>query len=333
MNKNDIMVSICCITYNQEKYIKDAIESFLMQKADFKYEIIIRDDASTDNTAKIIREYEKNYPDIIKPIYEKENEYSKGIEPFHKTFKKAMGKYIALCEGDDYWIDDYKLQKQIDYMEKNEKCTFCFHNAKILYINKNKTETYIDNKAPYKRYLKSTGIYTADNIHLIRCNASIPTASFMFRKKHTENLPKFYFEGMCSDMPLKLIMTSYGYAYYMNEVMSVYRKETGISVTDGWLNKQTTDEQIQKRTDNMIYIINEFDKFTNYKYTEGLKLSIKYYELQNLMLQNKNKEILKSDYRKYYKIQTSDKLCLKLLIKAYVPKLYEKCKKIKNRRQ
>ena len=115
---NEILVSICCITYNHEKYIRDAIEGFLMQKTDFPFEVLIHDDASTDGTADIIREYETKYPDIIKPIYQTENQYSKGIKiSATYNYPRAKGKYIALCEGDDYWIDPYKLQKQVDFLE------------------------------------------------------------------------------------------------------------------------------------------------------------------------------------------------------------------------
>ena len=121
MNK-EIIVSICCATYNHQKYIRDAIEGFLMQKTTFPFEILIHDDASTDGTADIIREYEAKYPDIIKPIYQRENQYSKGIKISQVyQFPRAQGKYIALCEGDDYWIDPLKLQKQVDYMERNSR--------------------------------------------------------------------------------------------------------------------------------------------------------------------------------------------------------------------
>jgi glycosyltransferase involved in cell wall biosynthesis len=117
---NDPLVSICCITYNHEKYIQQCLEGFLIQKTTFLFEILIHDDASTDRTADIIREYETKYPDIIKPIYQTENQYSKGvIVSAVYNWPRAKGKYIALCEGDDYWIDSYKLQKQVDFMEAN----------------------------------------------------------------------------------------------------------------------------------------------------------------------------------------------------------------------
>jgi glycosyltransferase involved in cell wall biosynthesis len=113
------LVSICCITYNHEKYIREAIEGFLMQKTDFPFEIIIHDDASTDKTADIIREYEKKYPELIKPIYQTENQYSKGVKVTLLTYKQSKGNYIAFCEGDDYWTDPLKLQKQVTFLEKN----------------------------------------------------------------------------------------------------------------------------------------------------------------------------------------------------------------------
>jgi glycosyltransferase involved in cell wall biosynthesis len=133
MNQSNIepLVSICCLTYNHAPYIRDAIEGFLMQKTNFPIEILIHDDASTDGTADIIREYEAQYPDIIKPIYQTENQYSKGINPYPAfVYPLARGKYIALCEGDDYWIDPYKLQKQVDFLEANPEYGLVHTNCK-----------------------------------------------------------------------------------------------------------------------------------------------------------------------------------------------------------
>ncbi|MEN8251933.1 MAG: glycosyltransferase, partial [Bacteroidota bacterium] len=123
------VVSVCCTAYNHEHYIGEAIDGFLMQETDFPFEILIHDDCSTDETAKIIRNYEKKYPNIIKPIYQRENQYSKGIRvnPIF-NFLRAKGKYIALCEGDDYWIDPLKLQNQIEFLEKNDEYSMCYHS-------------------------------------------------------------------------------------------------------------------------------------------------------------------------------------------------------------
>jgi len=113
-------VSICCLAYNHEPYIRDCLDGFMIQQTNFDFEVLIHDDASTDKTAEIIREYEKKYPDIIKPIYQTENQYSKrvGITRVFQ-FPRARGKYIAMCEGDDYWTDPLKLQKQVDFLESN----------------------------------------------------------------------------------------------------------------------------------------------------------------------------------------------------------------------
>ena len=113
------VVSICCLTYNHEKYISETINSFLMQDTIFPFEVLLHDDASTDMTKKIIMGYVEKYPHIIKPIFQTENQYSKGIRPLPIIFKKASGQYLALCEGDDYWTDPDKLQKQIDFLENN----------------------------------------------------------------------------------------------------------------------------------------------------------------------------------------------------------------------
>lgn len=122
-------VSICCITYNHENYIGDAIEGFLSQLTSFSFEIIIRDDASTDNTVSIINEYQKKYPNIIKPLYEKENTYQQGIKPLSVVFSYAKGEYIAICEGDDYWADDNKLQMQIDFLENHPEYIITYHDC------------------------------------------------------------------------------------------------------------------------------------------------------------------------------------------------------------
>ncbi|MDR1624471.1 MAG: glycosyltransferase [Tannerellaceae bacterium] len=129
--KEQILVSISCVTYNHKAYIRDCIDGFLMQKTNFRFEILIHDDASTDGTAGIIREYERKYPDLIKPIYQVENQYSQGINPGRINSNRATGKYIAYCEGDDYWTDPLKLQKQVDFLENNPEYGLVCTNVRI----------------------------------------------------------------------------------------------------------------------------------------------------------------------------------------------------------
>lgn len=128
-----VLVSICCLTYNHRPYIKNCLDGFLFQKCNFKFEVLIHDDASTDGTSDIIREFQDKHPDIIKPIIQTENQYSKGVAVNSVyNFSRAQGKYIALCEGDDYWTDPFKLQKQFDILETNNHLSLCVGNFTIL---------------------------------------------------------------------------------------------------------------------------------------------------------------------------------------------------------
>ncbi|WP_299065991.1 glycosyltransferase [uncultured Polaribacter sp.] len=135
-NDKEVLVSISCLTFNHELYIRQCLEGFIIQKTNFAFEVLIHDDASTDKTAEIIKEYEVKYPEIIKPIYQSENQYSKGVSVSSAyNFPRAKGKYIAMCEGDDYWTDPLKLQKQFDYLEMNKNCSLVFTNYSIAYDN------------------------------------------------------------------------------------------------------------------------------------------------------------------------------------------------------
>ena len=131
-NQQPLMVTIRCAVYNHEQYIRKCLEGFVMQKTNFKFEAIVHDDVSTDGSVAIIKEYAEKYPDIIKPIFEKENQYSKHDGSLGRIMdENSHGKYIAFCEGDDYWTDPLKLQKQIDFLESHPDYSLCFHNAII----------------------------------------------------------------------------------------------------------------------------------------------------------------------------------------------------------
>ena len=155
------MVTIQCLTYNQEAYIRDCLEGFVMQKANFRFEAIVHDDASTDGTADIIREYAEKYPDIIKPIFEAVNQYSKHDGSLQRIMDEhTHGKYIAYCEGDDYWIDSLKLQRQVDFMESNPEYGLVRTNVNRLYQDTKKIEKdlfsnkeWCKNKDTYEDYI------------------------------------------------------------------------------------------------------------------------------------------------------------------------------------
>ena len=218
---NTPLVSIRCITYNHEKYIRDALEGFVMQKTNFKFEAIVHDDASTDNTAAIIQEYAEKYPEIIKPIFETENQYSKHDGSLTRIMNAACkGKYIALCEGDDYWIDPYKLQKQVNILENHPEYSMVFHNATVLHDSSQKLDESFSN-IENRNY---TGLE-------IFKEWTIPTASVMLRREiYTSDIyikalknKKFIY----GDIILFLSCAHQGILRGMSETMSVYRRHEG----------------------------------------------------------------------------------------------------------
>ena len=217
------LVSISCLTYNHSEYIEQCLDSLLMQKTKKPFEILIHDDCSTDGTTEIIRKYESNFPLIIKPYYEIENQYSIGNKFGSKewNFPRAKGKYIAICEGDDFWTDEKKLQKQIDFLENNLNYTITCHNAILISNNENKG---LFNK------IELPGELMADDLIL---NWSIPTASMLFRKEVCDIIPTI--DGLIQgDILMYLSAISIGRCHYDNTVMSAYRINNQNSVSSSF---------------------------------------------------------------------------------------------------
>ena len=217
---NKIVVSIICNTYNHEKYIAQALDGFLMQKTNFKYEILIHDDASTDNTAMIIRKYQKLHPDVIKPIYQSENKYSKNINiNYNYQYPRAQGEYIAFCEGDDYWIDENKLQTQVDLLESNSQLIGCVHKYIVVDCdgNKKNVKTF--------GYYENEGIYEFNDFFCNELPSQIATllCRNIFTSEKTRYPSQFSNIKIQGDVKLYLYLLSYGCIYRMSEVMSVYR--------------------------------------------------------------------------------------------------------------
>ena len=209
--ESQITVSICCVTYNHGEYIKQALDSFLAQKTRFNIEILIHDDASTDNTPQIIEKIEKKYPTIIKPIYQKENQFSKGI-PISRTFNfpRARGKYIALCEGDDYWTDPYKLQKQVDFLEANPEYILCFTNTRTVDEN---------NQILRPKVIESCTKDTFDHSDM---PLFAPTLTRVFRNLHISEMPLPQ-NTPGGDTYMLVWQSKFGKIKYIDEVTSSYR--------------------------------------------------------------------------------------------------------------
>lgn len=215
MNADNVLVSVICDVYNHESYLRDCLDGFINQKTNFTYEILIHDDASTDNSVNIIKEYVNKYPHLFKPIFQTENQYSKGVSTWYDIqIPRAKGKYIAFCEGDDYWIDPYKLQKQVDFMEANPDYSMCFHAAQIL--NETSTSEIIKCEK-----LDSREYYTND----IFPGWVIPTASVLYKVTMVKKYPKLkkIHWMKYGDIVLFLKCTHTGRVWGMEERMSVYR--------------------------------------------------------------------------------------------------------------
>ena len=280
-----IMVSVLCLAYNHEKYVRKSLESIVNQKTNFQFEVIVHDDASTDGTADIIREFEKKYPDIVKPVYQTENQYSKHARiHIDFLFPRAVGKYFAFCECDDYWTDEYKLQKQVDYMEAHPECTFCIHNAVKVDVNGNHTG--------FMNPVTESRILTCEEV--IKGGGGLcSTNSILAPMRLARELPP-YFEILSYDMIWQMYLASCGTTYCFADEMSAYRA----GVAESWSrrvseNKTKAIEHIKR--------VNKcrraFDEYTSYKYHDAVQKVITDSEFSMLYKQNRFKELNREPYK------------------------------------
>jgi glycosyltransferase involved in cell wall biosynthesis len=223
------VVSVCCITFNHEKYIEEAIVSFLEQKTEFPIEILIHDDASTDRTAEIIKKYTQSYPSLIKPVLQDENQYSKGfnINPIF-NYSRAKGDYIAICEGDDYWPDRKKLQKQVDFLNANSDYVIVYTNSQAF-----------DESGPLNlNYGGATHDLSAFDLETVRAISTL-TACFrnVFRNRAW---PRDLMSSPYGDLATWAILGEYGKGKYMDNIEpSMYRvHKNGIDSLKSLRNRQ-----------------------------------------------------------------------------------------------
>lgn len=311
----EIAVSVICNAYNHEAYIRDTLEGFVMQKTNFLFEILVHDDASTDNTADVIREYEEKYPELIKPIYQTVNQYSQGI-PISKTFQfpRVRGKYIALCEGDDYWIDPHKLQKQYDAMEKHPEVDVCAH--KSIMVNAETKEKIMD-IAP----AKEDTVLSVEEV-IAGGGGFVSTNSLLYRFQINNNIPEFRkFLGL--DYTLQIHSSLRGGMLYLNDCMSAYRA----AAKDSWTSKMASQpDKLIKHGKKIIKMLEILDKSTEYKYFETIEkkaLQIKTKSINTKVLAGYPLE--KEDYKVIRKMKLKSKI--KVLLRLKFPALAERLKK------
>lgn len=227
------LLTVYCLAYNHEKYIEKTLQGFVLQKTKYPFKVIVHDDASTDGTADIIRQYAERYPDIIFPIFQSENQYSKGIDIFKKyIIPEIEGKYIAVCEGDDYWSDLDKIEIQLDYMENHPECSMCVHNTEMIKENGEKRGILFNHD-------DADRFYSTENIIEAGGGGLFHTSSFLCRKEVKMYIPEAFSIDRVGDYPWAIYASVCGKVYFINRVMSVYR--TGSQ--GSWVSKSNANRE------------------------------------------------------------------------------------------
>lgn len=300
---NKPLVSVCLITYNHEKYIKQALDSILMQKINFAWEIIIADDCSPDGTMNIVKQYQQKYPELIKILHREKN-----VGPslnFVELIGAATGKYIAYLEGDDYWTDELKLQKQFDYMLLKPHFSICYHriNWEFMY----KSDEWAKLREPNLNDPSESSIYD-----LLNRGWFIRSCSMFFRNF---KLPAGFEKLYIGDFPLHILLADLGKIGFINECMATYRiHKHGLSETMLFTNDLNKKIKNHKQE---IFLFNYLNEHTNYKYNKYFKKKLfdeifsfnkglfhrnKYSFLKNLFITVLNFNIIFLIKQSFYKI-------------------------------
>jgi glycosyltransferase involved in cell wall biosynthesis len=292
----DIKVTVLCIAYNHEKYIRQCLESLVTQKTNFRYKVVVHDDASTDSTADIIREFEQKYPEIIKPIYQTENQFSKKLS-IYKEFllPKIEGDYVAFCEGDDYWTDINKLQIQSDFLDKHPGCSACGHNTTII-----KESEAAKNAAVPDIIGGNEGYLSLKTI--VEWGLIIHLSSIMFRSKFADFPDFVYTRYDLLDMPMTIYLRFCGDIYRFEKIMSAYR----FMVANSWSEKASqnsaaTEGIVEIAVGNLLLPLraNEYSKS---KYKSAFAAPI----IANCLNFDNAKDLIYVKYREFYELLKPD---------------------------
>ncbi len=260
-----LLVSVRVAAYNHEKYIAQCIEGILMQKTDFPFEVVIGEDCSPDRTREIVLAYQKKYPDQIKVVLSEQN--LGGARNLLRIQQACRGKYHAMCEGDDYWIDPLKLQKQADFLETHPDISYCFHNAFVL--NENHAATRLFFETPLKETLDFADA----------CPITTPTASVMARSEILATLPEWRLKIWCGDVLARLWCAHHGNLAYLDEIMSVYRVHDNGAVAS--LRSRQT-----KAREEELFLYEQLDRETNYQHSVAIRAQIE--RVEKKYRRNKN---------------------------------------------
>ena len=309
-DKYECMVPVLCTTYNQKKYISTCLDSLVNQKTTFPYEIIVRDDASTDGTSDIVREYCKRYPEKIVPLILEENYFQRGLSnlSFEKMFRMSKGKYIALCEGDDFWTDENKLQKQVDFMEEHPDYSICGHASYFA----TESGMFLNN-----RFFRLNSGSKDLSVEEILSNWVLSTSSMFYRKSCQQDIT-IPFQGTCinGDIALMTYLALKGKVYYLDELMSAYRMSSNGSISQ----KANSDPDFFKNLRlEYIAMLDRIDAYTQGQYSDTIKKrkDITLFDMYMSLCDSRN-------LKKYRHVAKTlgYKLKIRYILCAYLPPLY-----------
>jgi len=268
------LVNILILTYNQENYIAEAIESVLMQETVFRYRIVIADDHSTDKTQKVCSDYKLKYPDKIELIFHKKN--LGAVKNFYTAYQSCNAKYLAMLDGDDYWTSHLKLQKQIDFLENNSDFSACFHP--VHYLTLNSTENCI-----FPLNVKKNCLEIEDAIALPTTGWIIMTSSVIYRKQALGNLPGWFTKFKLGDWSLALLAAFHGKIFFLNEILGAYRVNSTSLM-------QSTHFANHKVILTLLGIFKEYNKHTNYQFRNLVYIQLQYLLYQLIQHDKNNKK-------------------------------------------
>lgn len=269
--ENETLVSVCIITYNHELFISKAVDSIIRQKVNFFYEIVIGDDCSTDQTKDILAQYQKQYPNTFRIKFHKHN--LGVVKNFADTIQSCKGKYIALLEGDDYWIDDDKLQKQVDYLEENISISLCCTNSVDL-----NQKTGIKKRSGNAHPPDITLCYLLEKGWFIR------TATIMFRRNLLTKFPEWFYTAYSTDYILQVLLADKGDITKLDDYTAVYR------IHEGGISQANTRLQV-KRWIKKIELLSTIDQYFEHQFSYeiyGQKSSLNFSIIETVLRSNYN---------------------------------------------
>ena len=293
-----VKVTVYCLAFKHAKYIRETLEGFISQKTNFRFEVIIHDDASNDGTAEIIYEYSQRYPEIIVPIVQSENQYSKKISIVKDyVLPFVRGEYVAICEGDDYWTDSYKLQKQVDVLELHKDSCLCLHRVRE--VNEDAKPT----GHTYPSFALKNEVIDTETFINMQTNYNFQTSSYMLRslewKNYIQNPPKFKKVSMVGDVPLLLYFGNLGPVCFIDATMSCYRR--GVSTSFSMKLTNSTDEKKISQHQSTINMFELYDEYTDYRYHQFCIKKIAYEKVAIALIDGNIKYLLNKENKKYCK--------------------------------